>query len=39
MPFEVMAEHGHKTLLFGSMKPVGLEDQKTGETILIQWFN
>ncbi|WP_204181968.1 FADH(2)-oxidizing methylenetetrahydrofolate--tRNA-(uracil(54)-C(5))-methyltransferase TrmFO [Staphylococcus sp. GDY8P152P] len=31
MPFEVMAERGRKTLLFGSMKPVGLEDPKTGE--------
>jgi folate-dependent tRNA-U54 methylase TrmFO/GidA len=25
MPFEVMAERGRKTLLFGPMKPVGLE--------------
>ena len=32
MPFEVMAERGRKTLLFGPMKPVGLEDPKTGET-------
>ncbi|MDW3837988.1 FADH(2)-oxidizing methylenetetrahydrofolate--tRNA-(uracil(54)-C(5))-methyltransferase TrmFO [Staphylococcus saprophyticus] len=31
MPFEVMAERGRKTLLFGPMKPVGLEDPKTGE--------
>ncbi|RIN24938.1 FADH(2)-oxidizing methylenetetrahydrofolate--tRNA-(uracil(54)-C(5))-methyltransferase TrmFO [Mammaliicoccus vitulinus] len=31
MPFEVMAERGKKTLLFGPMKPVGLEDPKTGE--------
>ena len=29
MPFEVMAERGRKTLLFGPMKPVGLEDPKT----------
>lgn len=31
MPFEIMAERGKKTLLFGPMKPVGLEDPKTGE--------
>lgn len=31
MPFEVMAERGRKTLLFGPMKPVGLEDPKTDE--------
>lgn len=31
MPFEVMAARGRKTLLFGPMKPVGLEDPKTGE--------
>ena len=31
IPFEVMAERGRKTLLFGPMKPVGLEDPKTGE--------
>ncbi|MGY3778135.1 methylenetetrahydrofolate--tRNA-(uracil(54)-C(5))-methyltransferase (FADH(2)-oxidizing) TrmFO [Isobaculum melis] len=31
MPVEVMAARGHKTLLFGPMKPVGLEDPKTGE--------
>ncbi|BCU52143.1 methylenetetrahydrofolate--tRNA-(uracil-5-)-methyltransferase TrmFO [Staphylococcus auricularis] len=31
MPFEVMAERGRKTLLFGPMKPVGLEDPKTGK--------
>ena len=31
MPFEVMAGRGHKTLLFGPMKPVGLEDPKTGK--------
>ena len=29
--FEVMAERGRKTLLFGPMKPVGLEDPKTGK--------
>ncbi len=32
MPFEVMAERGKKTLLFGPMKPVGLENPKTGKT-------
>ncbi|WP_419895557.1 FADH(2)-oxidizing methylenetetrahydrofolate--tRNA-(uracil(54)-C(5))-methyltransferase TrmFO [Macrococcus psychrotolerans] len=31
MPFEEMAKRGRKTLLFGPMKPVGLEDPKTGE--------
>lgn len=31
MPFEVMVERGRKTLLFGPMKPVGLEDPKTGK--------
>ena len=31
MPFEVMASKGEKTLLFGPMKPVGLEDPKTGK--------
>ncbi|HDE7871910.1 TPA: FADH(2)-oxidizing methylenetetrahydrofolate--tRNA-(uracil(54)-C(5))-methyltransferase TrmFO [Staphylococcus aureus] len=31
MPFEVMEERGRKTLLFGPMKPVGLEDPKTGK--------
>ncbi|HDG8427065.1 TPA: methylenetetrahydrofolate--tRNA-(uracil(54)-C(5))-methyltransferase (FADH(2)-oxidizing) TrmFO [Staphylococcus aureus] len=31
MAFEVMAERGRKTLLFGPMKPVGLEDPKTGK--------
>ncbi|MBP3038287.1 FADH(2)-oxidizing methylenetetrahydrofolate--tRNA-(uracil(54)-C(5))-methyltransferase TrmFO [Bacillaceae bacterium Marseille-Q3522] len=31
MPFEVMALRGKKTLLFGPMKPVGLEDPKTGK--------
>lgn len=32
MPFEVMASRGEQTLLFGPMKPVGLEDPKTGKT-------
>ncbi|MEK5215087.1 MULTISPECIES: FADH(2)-oxidizing methylenetetrahydrofolate--tRNA-(uracil(54)-C(5))-methyltransferase TrmFO [Psychrobacillus] len=31
MPVEVMAARGRKTLLFGPMKPVGLEDPKTGQ--------
>ncbi|MCD8510816.1 MAG: FADH(2)-oxidizing methylenetetrahydrofolate--tRNA-(uracil(54)-C(5))-methyltransferase TrmFO [Bacillus sp. (in: Bacteria)] len=31
MPVEVMAKRGRKTLLFGPMKPVGLEDPKTGK--------
>lgn len=31
MPVEVMAKRGEKTLLFGPMKPVGLEDPKTGK--------
>ncbi len=30
MPIEVMAERGIKTLLFGPLKPVGLEDPETG---------
>lgn len=29
MPFEEIARRGEKTLLFGPMKPVGLEDPKT----------
>ena len=32
MPVEVMASRGRQTLLFGPMKPVGLEDPKTGNT-------
>lgn len=31
MPFEVMAQRGKKTLLFGPMKPVGLANPKTGK--------
>ncbi|WP_077211512.1 FADH(2)-oxidizing methylenetetrahydrofolate--tRNA-(uracil(54)-C(5))-methyltransferase TrmFO [Bacillus dakarensis] len=31
MPIEVMAQRGKKTMLFGPMKPVGLEDPKTGK--------
>lgn len=31
MPIEVLARRGKKTLLFGPMKPVGLEDPKTGK--------
>lgn len=30
MPVEVMASRGEDTLLFGPLKPVGLEDPKTG---------
>ena len=32
MPIEVMAKRGRQTVLFGPMKPVGLEDPKTGQT-------
>ncbi|GMC03367.1 methylenetetrahydrofolate--tRNA-(uracil-5-)-methyltransferase TrmFO [Enterococcus thailandicus] len=31
MPIEVMAQRGFKTMLFGPMKPVGLENPKTGK--------
>ncbi|MDF2699219.1 MAG: gid [Haloplasmataceae bacterium] len=31
MPVEVMAKRGRQTLLFGPLKPVGLEDPKTGQ--------
>lgn len=31
MPIEVLAKRGIKTLLYGAMKPVGLEDPKTGK--------
>lgn len=31
MPIEVMARRGKKTLLFGPLKPVGLEDPRTGK--------
>ena len=31
MPIEAMAQRGFKTMLFGPMKPVGLEDPKTGK--------
>lgn len=31
MPIEVMAARGRKTMLFGPMKPVGLEDPRTGK--------
>ena len=37
MPFEEMARRGEKTLLFGPMKPVGLE--KTMERFLMQLFS
>ena len=32
MPIEVMAARGPKTMLFGPLKPVGLEDPHTGKT-------
>lgn len=32
MPIEVMAQRGKKTMTFGPLKPVGLEDPKTGKT-------
>lgn len=31
MPIEVMAKRGEKSMLFGPLKPVGLEDPKTGK--------
>lgn len=31
MPIEVMASRGKKTMLFGPMKPVGLDDPRTGK--------
>ncbi|WP_243386844.1 FADH(2)-oxidizing methylenetetrahydrofolate--tRNA-(uracil(54)-C(5))-methyltransferase TrmFO [Bacillus kexueae] len=31
MPIEVMAKRGKKTMLFGPLKPVGLEDPRTGK--------
>jgi len=31
MPVEVMAQRGEKTLTFGPLKPVGLDNPKTGE--------
>ncbi|HEY4485855.1 MAG TPA: methylenetetrahydrofolate--tRNA-(uracil(54)-C(5))-methyltransferase (FADH(2)-oxidizing) TrmFO, partial [Nitrospiria bacterium] len=31
IPIEVMAERGRETLVFGPMKPVGLEDPRTGK--------
>ncbi len=31
MPIEVLAQRGRKTMLFGPLKPVGLEDPKTGK--------
>ncbi|SFD87370.1 methylenetetrahydrofolate--tRNA-(uracil-5-)-methyltransferase [Bacillus sp. OV194] len=31
MPIEVMGSRGKKTMLFGPLKPVGLEDPKTGK--------
>lgn len=31
MPIEVMAKRGHDTMLFGPLKPVGIENPKTGK--------
>ena len=31
LPIEVMAKRGHQTLEFGPLRPVGLQDPKTGE--------
>lgn len=31
MPIEVIAQRGRQTMLFGPLKPVGLEDPKTGK--------
>jgi methylenetetrahydrofolate--tRNA-(uracil-5-)-methyltransferase len=31
VPIEVMAERGRQTMLFGPLKPVGLEDPRTGK--------
>ncbi|MEQ9401760.1 MAG: methylenetetrahydrofolate--tRNA-(uracil(54)-C(5))-methyltransferase (FADH(2)-oxidizing) TrmFO [Longimicrobiales bacterium] len=31
LPVEVMADRGHDTLRFGPMKPIGLEDPRTGK--------
>ncbi|KRN29459.1 tRNA m(5)U-54 methyltransferase [Lactobacillus selangorensis] len=31
MPIEVMAKRGEKTMLFGPLKPVGLDDPRTGK--------
>lgn len=38
IPIEVMAERGRQTMLFGPLKPVGLEDPRTGRrpTAVIQ---
>lgn len=38
IPIEVMAERGRQTMLFGPLKPVGLENPKTGKrpTAVIQ---
>ncbi len=38
IPIEVMAERGRQTMLFGPLKPVGLEDPKSGKrpTAVIQ---
>ncbi len=38
MPVESMAMRGEKTLCFGPLKPVGLQDPRVGESIM-QWFS
>lgn len=38
MPIEEMAKRGKKTLVFGPLKPVGLDNPKTGEKIM-QLYN
>ena len=35
MPVEVMASRGRQTLVFGPMKPVGLEDPKQGKRHML----
>ncbi|MCT7847792.1 MAG: methylenetetrahydrofolate--tRNA-(uracil(54)-C(5))-methyltransferase (FADH(2)-oxidizing) TrmFO [Lactobacillus iners] len=39
MPIEVMAKRGEKTMLFGPLKPVGLEDPKTGKLPSASMYN
>lgn len=38
MPVEIMAKRGEMTLAFGPLKPVGLRDERTGESHL-PWFS
>ena len=37
LPVEVMASRGDDTLRFGPMKPIGLEDPRTGPTAPSPW--